>query len=186
MIEIQVAPAEIWEYAQEQFKSGMFGKGDVLGETAELVARSDETDIEIFLSSDMGVPFLVAYLDKEVFDKAALDEENAQTIAEEFYELLSDETESIDDETSDEEIIEREEDLTEAAHKFLAVLTDGLDLDGEVFENLKMNLVDFMGEYLAKGWGISVYRPVKFADDSGEEFVVEFPYESMVEESGWH
>ena len=81
-----------------------------------------------------------------------------------------------EDREREDEIEERELELTEATEVFVNAVADDLQIDSEVIEECKEHFL----EYLYRKFGLTIRRPMVLEDEEGEDFFEEYPYECMI------
>ena len=78
-------------------------------------------------------------------------------------------------------IQEREDELSDAVIAFLRdTVGESLEWCSLEFDEMCDDLKEHFLEYIARKYGVDVYRPMFLVDEKGEEFFVEYPYDNMI------
>jgi len=190
-IQIHYQPDDIWGIFQSE--------KDKLRTTMKEIAENPEYDITIFLTEtdrgDQMLPNIVVYMDgSQLYEEAAINESDcSQTVGKIYYEYLvvervvnnviassSEEEDESDEDDVQDDIDMREAELDDAVFNFLTNILDSpleciTEESDEIYEDFKEHAL----EYLARKWDLKIYRPMILEDESGEEFLEEYPYEVM-------
>lgn len=179
MRKIIIPPEDCWDYACDHVE-------DLESKMVE-IARNDAVGVSIYLTVDEEeFPVYVVCQDsEEVYEEYTVNatdcEKTGNKLIDKYIEGVSaSSTEEPEPEEEDiEEVIkEREDELTDAVLDFLSATCEdsyGL-LEGEVEE-----IKDHFLEFLAREYGLRIYRPMEMETESGEEFLAEYPYDAWVE-----
>ena len=186
MSNIMIESHDLWDYYQEH--------KDELSASMHEVANHFDYGIKIYITGDESKPQIVVEADdEEVYREDIASEWDCRNTAERIYndyltakamEMLGLEEKDIEDSEEDdinEQIEEREIELDDAVYQFLTDVLGGApyivgdDLD-EMLDDLKEHFL----EYMARKWGLDIYRPMILEDEDGEDFFEEYPYECMV------
>ena len=165
-MQMNTAPEQLWEYYCQIRDTGLFGKGDLFGEASERIAWSDELGAEIFLTSELGTPYLALYADDELVDKLEFDETNAEEVYVGAISFFEDEDIPFEDDLDEnDEAKRRKESLLDAAYDFLHVLCEDaesnvdIDLSDKIEKEITTPFLALAKEYMERGWGVPIYDP---------------------------
>lgn len=187
---IVIAAADVWNFFQREKQ--------VLQNGMKVIAQNPVCNVVIYLTGeDRGVvvyPNIVVYLDDdEIYSEVAVSQRDCeQTVSSIYDEYLSEgrmvnlviereeERQSIEEMEQHMEIEDREEELDSAVWQFFhdvfgGPLDDLVENAEEIYDDCK----DHFLEYMARKWGLEIFRPMILEDESGEEFYEEYPYECM-------
>lgn len=185
MREITIEPCNLWEYMEKKDKEGQ------LGAVMYEIAKNEEYGISVYASKDeKGRYCIVVEADEyEVFNEWVTDRDDAEVTCAKVYEnyltekviqVLSDVGGDEEDPDIEEEIRLREDELTNCTEEFLMeILGRDAYFDGVEFEMINDCKEHFI-EYVARKYGLPIYRPMILEDENGEDFFEEYPYECMI------
>lgn len=201
--DITIEASDVWDYAQEHAEelvniSHIIASNDDYG--IEVLISKDDID-------DDAVYIYVEADDEEVYGKYITDRTQSAKIVKDIYDdyLTSKVLETLgycevnvissdddDDEELDKEVqvdIEdddiqcRENDLDFAVNDFIETVTDctlSHIFSNQQAEEILQDCKEHFLEYMARKWGIDIYRPMYLYTEKGERYFTEFPYEEMV------
>lgn len=200
---ITIEASDVWDYAMENAEelaniSHIIAGNEDYG--VEILISKDTID-------DTAVYISVEVDDEEVYGTYLTDRAKSSKICKEIYDdyltskiieklgysevtVISsddDEDDGVEPEENSEEkedIECREADIDLAVQEFVEqiaecgrlknMFTD--DMAEEVLQDLKEHFL----EYMARKWGIDIYRPMYLFTENGEKYFTEFPYEELV------
>ena len=184
-LKIRYEPTDVWGLFQREKQA--------LRTTMKQIAGNDDLDVVVYLTEedrgDMMLPNIVVYLNgSELYEECAVNENDcAQTVKKVYYEYLTEErliNKVIESDENDrqKEMDSREDDLDTAVFDFLAEVMEeplgniiGNSAADEIYDDFKEHAL----EYLARKWGLTIYRPMILEDEDGEEFFEEYPYDVL-------
>jgi hypothetical protein len=183
---IIIEPDKVWKYFCEHKEE--------LGIRMHKIAEREEYGISIYITEDLGCPvFEVRSDDVTIYTEHDVDEEDCAQIVKNIYETyLSDSVISVisglesDDQierekksSSEKQIDEREQELSDVINKMLDIILDDninyLDSQDEITEDVK----DHICEYLYLKWGFEIYRPMIVEYEDGAEEFLKYPYSQL-------
>lgn len=182
MRNIILEPSEVWDYFENNVGE--------LHSSYHLIASNDEYGAEIYITvNSYGEAQIIAELDGDRMETTTVfNAEECEKVCRSVYDdyltpsAVSSATQVEYDEgdmENEENLIEiRESELDDAVYDFLMVALDGEyqeDMDA-IIETAKEHFLEF----IAREMKLPVYRPMHLADEDGEEFFSEYPYECMV------
>ena len=183
MEQIKVKPHEIWDYFQQN-RSEMANR-------LHLIAGNWEYGTSIYVTETNGLPEIVVFMDNSVVEEeSCATAADCREIAEDLYETyltVKAVSAALKDNRCSERLMdqdlmidEREDELDSAFDDLLLIILgdDFYPLHDEIDE-IKEDLKDHVCEYLARKFGIDLYRPMYLEDESGMEFFEERPYDCM-------
>lgn len=191
-----LVPAEdVWDYIQDQFS--LFCSDDP-GFAGWDLAYNDDAGTEVSVDFDGVKPMLVVCEDEEQIMSVPVSkadcEETAQSLYDDFISdkvfaryighdsddpmVMDDPPDDISPE--DEEIDEREMELTDAVLELLTVVL-GDELDDFDIDSIIEDTKDKVCEFLAEEYGADIRRPMWLENEEGEERYVEYPYDLLLD-----
>lgn len=178
MEDIVIEPFEIWEYYEDHIER--------LKEYRHLIASNEELGRKVWITvENFELTITVEEDDDEIYREYIVDENEAEEIVDSIYDIYIRDEFVIDSEYGEnneflkqEDIYYRESDLDIAVTDFLsAVCGDDFEVGKAMINDIKEHSL----EYLARKWGVEIYRPMFLKDvDTGEIYFTEYPYEDMV------
>lgn len=185
MSTILIEATDLWDYYEEHQKE--------LTASMHEVASCFDYGVKIYLTADEGKPQIVVEADEEeVYRENVMGKVDCQNTAEKIYDdyltskalemlCLDDRIVMSEEDEWDDAIQEREEELDAAVYQFYTDVLGGSPYyDGEDMDEMLDDLKDHFLEYMARKWGIDVYRPMMLEDEDGNDFYEEYPYECMI------
>lgn len=176
MNNVLVRPFDVWAYFhahKSEFTNDM-----------QLIASTSDGSIGIYLTEDNGSPlFIVEEADDVIDEDEAITKVDCEETAERLYEEYLDPTE--DDDISDitdrlkDDIIEKREDELNDYFQNLIMDILGSEYSEDNVEDIAEDIKERVLEYMARRYGVKLYRPMWLEDADGE-FFSEYPYEEMV------
>lgn len=171
---ITVAPSDVWGY--------FYANKDKFGSDMYLIAESDDGLTGIYIAEQDGDPqFIVEDCNEVIDEDMAITKTSCEETARRLYSeyLGYDEYDMSKDAENEQGLIEERED--ELSVMFENLLFDLLphtseDTLNEISEDVKEHTL----EYIARKFGLPIYRPMYLTDENGEDFFSEYPYEEMV------
>ena len=191
MAQIYVDASDIWDLFQKEKK--------LLEDHERKIAECPEYGTEIYLTGENGYPCIVVYADDDmVYTEICVSPADCKSVAQSIYndylteKVLQKYLDELDEEESDGcdddqlagrlvDIEDREADLDMAVFDFVNTALDRLCIEEYMDESDEMcaDVKDHFLEYLARKWGLPIYRPMYLVEEDGAEFYTEYPYECM-------
>lgn len=188
-MKVILTPSEVWSFFSEN--------GFKFTSKVSEIAENKEFGVVVYLSAEGINPnIIVTQDDVTIHEEVAISPIDCERIVEEVFDQyltymvfnaidvcnttpLPSPAVAVDNTINhDSEIETREAELDEALMSFLSVVVEDereLDyLDPEIVDDIK----DHFLEYLAKEYGLPIYRPMYLEDDDGEWYE-EYPYDHM-------
>ena len=177
---IIVEPYDLWDYYERN--------KDEFYTTMHEVAGNYDYGIKIYVTRDGNKPQIVVEADdEEICREEIVSKQDFKETGEKIYEnyltpkaidniglgefiVEDDEYEFIDD-----IIEEREAELDDAVYQLVDTVSSCY-LSNDILDDLKEHFL----EYMARKWGIDIYRPMVLEDENGNDFFEEYPYECMI------
>ena len=188
MTKIMISPQELWDYYT--------GHRRELAISRHEIANCWEYGVAIYITATNSFPEIVVDVDDEEVYREEITLSDCEQVANTLYECYlttsamqvvggegdaaedtEEDTEEEEPYTTEEEIEERESELEEATRDFVSVATNGAleHIDQKAIDDLTEHFL----EYMARKWGIDIYRPMFLEDEEGQ-FHMEKPYKHMV------
>ena len=196
MTDIIIQASDVWDYAEEHASE--------LVNISHIIASNEDYGIEVLINKeevdDDMVHISVEEDDEEVFWEDLKDRTQAEKTVQEIYDnyLTSKVLETLgyikvnvisnnkDDEVDEEkdDIQYRENDLDLAVYDFIETVVDcSLDYvfsNQQVQEEFLQDCKEHFLEYMARKWGMNIYRPMYLYTEKGERYFTEYPYKEMI------
>ncbi len=185
MQEIIIEPYELWDYLEEQDKTGQ------LDNVIYDIAHNEEFGTTVYVTKGCNGKFCISVEadDVEIYSDDICNREEAEKICKQVYDdYLTDRVIEIIMEMQEESQLEqedeielREEELSELTLQFIMDILggdtyfDGIGLD-KIVDDCKEHFL----EYLSRKHELSIYRPMILEDENGDDFFEEYPYECMI------
>lgn len=183
MENIIVGSSDLWDYCVENI--------DDLFESRHEVASNSDYGTEVYITAEEGVIQIVVEVDdEEVYRENITNQKDCYVAANEVYSIYvtsqaldylgAEVTFGNNYEKERMEIEEREEELDLLISEFITGVAENKTCccrggEDEMLQDIK----DHFLEYMARKWGIKIYRPMCLIDEDGDEFYEEYPYECM-------
>ena len=183
MQEIIIEPFDLWDYLEEQDKTGQLD--NILYD----IAHNEEFGTTVYVTKDNNGKFCISVEadDVEIYSDYIRNREDAEKICKQVYDdYLTDRVigiiVNIQSQLEQEDEIElREEELSELTLQFIMDILGGdTYFDGTGLDEIVDDCKEHFLEYLARKHDLSIYRPMILEDEKGDDFFEEYPYECMV------
>lgn len=174
-----VSEEELLEYYKENQST--------MDKTMYKIAENDDYDIEIYITENTkNLPCITVMADSDIIRESETTADRLESLAKEiyskyltdraFYEIVNSQTDEFDN-TDDDIIDVREDELSLAVEGFIYTATDStiIDIKDEEIEKIK----DHFLAYLYKECGIEIYRPMYIEYPDGTEEYEEYPYSKL-------
>ena len=184
---IIIEAPEVWSYFQKNKEK--------LESSMHEIASNPEYGVEIYVTEENGLPTIIVQSDDtEVYSEKTINPTDCNETVKKIYDnfltikaldFLSDvkdyEDEGYDRLEREFIIDDREIELDEAVYYLIDTVCDGKYSDYCIDEDIVNDIKEHFLEYLARKWGMPIYRPMYLEDADGEgEFYEEYPYDYMV------